>query len=233
MLLSFPTWVVHISSMVEWLVASILLYRYGKLIGRKDIEQFALLMLPHWVGGMCVIIYHLTTDSVEFWLDASKVINLIGSVALLYASLRIIRQPARPAIALASLIGIFASYNLQDWSELIPKVSVQLSSLVYFSFLVSLLFLYRKDKTVFSGLTVFGFWFVLVFVAVTIVCTHFAVNVRGYPTLTHDDLLHGFAESLLTLSNLMIAIGIAQKLKATQESLASQPERATAPQLSK
>jgi hypothetical protein len=74
---------------------------------------------------------------------------------------------------------------------------------------------------------------VLVFVAVTIVCTHFAINVRGYPTLTHDDLLHGFAESLLTLSNLMIAIGIAQKLKATQESLASQPERATAPQLSK
>jgi hypothetical protein len=190
-------------------------------------------MLPHWVGGMCVIIYHLTTDSVEFWLNASKVINLIGSAALLYASLHIIRQPARPAIALASLIGIFASYNLQDWLELIPKISVQLSSLVYFAFLVSLLVLYRKDKTVFSGLTVFGFWFVLVFVAVTIVCTHFAINVRGYPTLTHDDLLHGFAESLLTLSNLMIAIGIAQKLKAAQQALASLPDHATAPQLSK
>ncbi|MCS7210370.1 MAG: DUF3593 domain-containing protein, partial [Chloroherpetonaceae bacterium] len=47
--------------------------------------------------------------------------------------------------------------------------------------------------------------------------THYATNVRGYPTLTHDDLLHGFAESLLTASNLMIAIGIAQKLQAARK----------------
>jgi hypothetical protein len=59
---------------------------------------------------------------------------------------------------------------------------------------------------------VFGFWFVLFFVAVTIVCMHFS-KLGGYPTLTHDDVLHGFAESLLTLSNLLIVIGIQQKRK--------------------
>lgn len=221
MLLSFPTWVVHISSMVEWLVASILLYRYGKFIGRKDIERFALLMLPHWSGGMCVIIYHLTGDSVEFWLNASKVINLLGSIALLYASVSIIRRVAAPVPALTSFCGVFLLHSTEFFSEAIPAIAMQLSSAVYFLFLVSLLVLYRKDKMVFSGLTVFGFWFVLVFVAVTIVCTHFAVNVRGYPTLTHDDVLHGFAESLLTLSNLIIAIGIAQKFKAAKHAYAA------------
>ncbi|PIO47301.1 MAG: hypothetical protein CMR00_11030 [[Chlorobium] sp. 445] len=222
MLLSFPTWVVHISSMVEWVVASILLYRYGKFIGRKDIERFALLMLPHWSGGMCVIIYHLTGDSVEFWLNASKVINLFGSIALLYASISIILQPSSRAPAIASLSGVFLLHDSgASLSAAISTYAMQLSSAVYFLFLLSLLVLYRKDKTVFSGLTVFGFWFVLVFVAVTIVCTHFAVNVRGYPTLTHDDVLHGFAESLLTLSNLIIAIGIAQKFKAAKRAYAA------------
>jgi hypothetical protein len=41
---------------------------------------------------------------------------------------------------------------------------------------------------------------------------HFS-KLGGYPTLTHDDVLHGFAESLLTLSNLLIVIGIQQKRK--------------------
>ncbi|MDW8465050.1 MAG: DUF3593 domain-containing protein [Chloroherpetonaceae bacterium] len=226
MLLSFPTWVVHISSMVEWLAAAVLLHQYGKAVGRKDIEQFAWLMLPHWTGGLCVIIYHLTTDSVEFWLDASKVVNLVGSICLLYASLNIIRFNSSARTALACLFGIVMLHLSPNAAEIFPNKSFkdtlinaafQLSSLVYFIFLVSLLWLYRKDKTVFSGLTVFGFWFVLVFVVVTIVCTHYATNVRGYPTLTHDDLLHGFAESLLTASNLMIAIGIAQKLQAARK----------------
>lgn len=222
MLLSFPTWVIHISSMAEWLIAAILLRQYGRAIGRKEVENFAWLMLPHWTGGLCVIVYHLTGDTVEFWLDASKVVNLIGSLCLLYASFRLIRSDS---IAAACLVGIFVLHLSPHAAEIFPNKSFkdmlinaafQLSSLVYFIFLVSLLWLYRKDRTVFSGLTVFGFWFVLVFVAVTIVCTHFATTVRGYPTLTHDDLLHGFAESLLTASNLMIALGIAQKLRAAK-----------------
>jgi len=37
--------------------------------------------------------------------------------------------------------------------------------------------------------------------------------VRGFPTLSHDDLFHGMAESLLTISNLMIAIGAHRKIR--------------------
>ena len=76
-----------------------------------------------------------------------------------------------------------------------------------------LIVLYRRDRTVFSALTVAGFWFVLVFISVTVFCIYLATVVRGFPTLSHDDLLHGLAESLLTVSNLMIAFGAHRQIR--------------------
>ncbi|NTW11429.1 MAG: DUF3593 domain-containing protein, partial [Chlorobiaceae bacterium] len=90
---------------------------------------------------------------------------------------------------------------------------LQVSSIVYLSFLVLLLVLYRRDKTVFSGLTVAGFWFVVVFISVTVFFMYLATVNRGYVSLSHDDLLHGSAESLLTMSNLMIALGARRKIR--------------------
>jgi len=219
MLLSIPTWIIHISSMVEWGLASLFLYRYGQALRREDIKKFALLMLPHWAGGWCVIAFHLTSDTVLFWLDASKVINFVGSICLLYGSIQLLlsHRAKQATLTLSALMVLMVFQPIQTFPELYWRAKIidaifQLSSVIYFVFLVSLLFVYRRDKSVFSPITVFGFWFVLFFVVVTIVCMHFS-KMRGYPTLTHDDLLHGFAESLLTLSNLLIVIGIQQQRK--------------------
>ncbi len=219
MLLSIPTWIIHISSMIEWGLAALFLYRYGQALRREDIKKFALLMLPHWAGGWCVIFFHLTNDTVLFWLDASKVVNFVGSMCLLYGSIQLLlsHRAKQAALTLSALVVLMAFQPIQTFPELYWRAKIidaifQLSSAIYFVFLVSLLFVYRRDKTVFSPITVFGFWFVLFFVVVTIVCMHFS-KLRGYPTLTHDDVLHGFAESLLTLSNLLIVIGIQQQRK--------------------
>jgi hypothetical protein len=219
MLLSIPTWIIHISSMVEWGLASLFLYRYGQALRREDIKKFALLMLPHWAGGWCVIFFHLTSDTVLFWLDASKVINFVGSICLLYGSIQLLlsHRAKQATLTLSALMVLMVFQPIQTFPELYWRAKIidaifQLSSVIYFVFLVSLLFVYRRDKSVFSPITVFGFWFVLFFVAVTIVCMHFS-KLRGYPTLTHDDVLHGLAESLLTLSNLLIVIGIQQQRK--------------------
>jgi hypothetical protein len=219
MLLSIPTWIIHISSMVEWGLASLFLYRYGQALRREDIKKFALLMLPHWAGGWCVIAFHLTSDTVLFWLDASKVINFVGSICLLYGSIQLLlsHRAKQATLTLSALMVLMVFQPIQTFPELYWRAKIidaifQLSSVIYFVFLVSLLFVYRRDKSVFSPITVFGFWFVLFFVAVTIVCMHFS-KLRGYPTLTHDDVLHGLAESLLTLSNLLIVIGIQQQRK--------------------
>jgi hypothetical protein len=219
MLLSIPTWIIHISSMVEWGLASLFLYRYGQALRREDIKKFALLMLPHWAGGWCVIAFHLTSDTVLFWLDASKVVNFVGSICLLYGSIQLLlsHRAKQATLTLSALMVLMVFQPIQTFPELYWRAKIidaifQLSSVIYFAFLISLLFVYRFDKTVFSPITVFGFWFVLFFVAVTIVCMHFS-KLRGYPTLTHDDVLHGLAESLLTLSNLLIVIGIQQQRK--------------------
>jgi hypothetical protein len=219
MLLSIPTWIIHISSMVEWGLASLFLYRYGQALRREDIKKFALLMLPHWAGGWCVIAFHLTSDTVLFWLDASKVVNFVGSICLLYGSIQLLlsHRAKQATLTLSALMVLMVFQPIQTFPELYWRAKIidaifQLSSVIYFVFLVSLLFVYRRDKSVFSPITVFGFWFVLFFVAVTIVCMHFS-KLRGYPTLTHDDVLHGLAESLLTLSNLLIVIGIQQQRK--------------------
>lgn len=223
MLLSLPTWIIHISSMVEWLIASVLLYRYGALIGRRDVERFALLMLPHWFGGLCVLVYHITGDAVPFWFDASKVMNLVGSSALLYATLTIIfksnpkLQVPSGSAGVAAMGLLVSTYGEMMWRAYFVNLAFQLSSVVYLAFLISLIVLYRRDPTVLSPLSIFGFWFLLVFVSVAAVCNYYATQVRGFPTLTHDDLLHGFAESFLTLTNLFIVAGIRQKLRTVEQ----------------
>lgn len=198
--------------MTEWAVAMILMHRYGKLTRRKDVQRFAWLMLPHWIGGLCVLAYHTTSDRDSFWFDASKVINLIGSLSLLAASLGIILK--RRSVISAAAVMLFAP----TYSELLTRVQLvnlafQISSAVYFLFLISLIVLYRRDPQAFAPMTIFGFWFLLVFVAVAATCNYYAIQVRGFATLTHDDLLHGFAESFLTLTNLFIVFGIRQKLR--------------------
>lgn len=219
MLLSIPTWIIHISSMIEWGVAAYLLYQYGKAIARDDIKRFALLMLPHWAGGWCVILFHLSNDEVFFWLEASKVINFVGSVCLLYGTLSILLggKIKREALGGSMFMVLVMVQSVQTFPELYWRAKFiemifQVSSVVYFCFLVSLFFVYRRDKSIFSPVTVFGFWFVLVFIGITVGCMYLS-KVRGYPTLTHDDLLHGLAESLLTASNLLIVIGIQQQRK--------------------
>jgi hypothetical protein len=216
MLLSFPNWIIHLSSSLEWGVAAALLFRYGRITGRRDIRLFGLAMLPHWSGSFFVLGYHISGDSIPLLLDLSELINLFGSTALLLATLNLLKSTKKvPAAGYpTALAAIMIAGKPQSWlgADIFDAI-LQLSSVVYLTFLVLLLIIYRRDRTIFSGLTVAGFWFVLVFISVTIFCMYIATQVRGYPTLSHDDLLHGLAESLLTVSNLMIAIGAHRKIR--------------------
>ncbi len=219
MLLSFPNWIIHISSALEWGIGAAFIFRYGKLTQRRNIRLFGLAMLPHWIGSFFILGYHISTDSIPLLLDMSEVINFFGSISLLLATLNILKTTQKISatgytVALAAIMitGKPQSYMGADIFDTI----LQLSSVVYLTFLVLLLVLFRRDRTVFSGLTVAGFWFVLVFISVTVFCMYLATMVRGYPTLSHDDLLHGLAESLLTVSNLMIAIGAHRQIRKFQ-----------------
>lgn len=68
----------------------------------------------------------------------------------------------------------------------------------------------------------FGFRFLLVFVFATIPAGIYAKQAYG-DILANIDLLHGSAESLLTLTNLFIVLGFRQALSTTRSSSASSP----------
>lgn len=216
MLLSLPNWIIHLSSSLEWGIAAALLFHYGKITGRRDIRLFGLAMLPHWSGSFFVLGYHISGDTIPMLLDMSELINLFGSTALLLATLNLLKSTKKTSATsyTAALAAIMIAGKPQSYlgADIFDAI-LQLSSVVYITFLVLLLKVWRRDRTIFSGLTVAGFWFVLIFISVTIFCMYLATVVRGYPTLSHDDLLHGLAESLLSISNLMIAIGAHRKIR--------------------
>ena len=222
MLLSLPNWLIHISSSAEWGIAALLMYRYGTLIERKDIQRLGLFMIPHWIGSWFVLAYHIKGDSIPLLLDLSETVNLFGSISLLYASLGILKTlKSTTTLNVMAFAGIFLlngrpqSYMGEDIFDAI----LQVSSVVYISFLISLIIIRKRDPALLSGLTVAGFWFVLVFISVTVFFIYLSTDVRGFATLSHDDLLHGSAESLLTVSNLMIVLGIHRQIKAAKDRL--------------
>ena len=148
MLLSLPNWLIHISSSLEWGIASFLMFRYGNMIGRTDVRRLGLFMIPHWIGSWFVLAYHISGDAIPVLLDLSETVNLFGSLALLYASLGILKATkSRNRGGIIAAAGLFLvsgrpqSYMGEDVFDLI----LQISSVVYLSFLVILVKIKKRD----------------------------------------------------------------------------------------
>ncbi|CAK9875980.1 unnamed protein product [Sphagnum jensenii] len=91
------------------------------------------------------------------------------------------------------------------------------SSLFASSLLPYLGFLYHITKSKTSPkLTLFGFYFLLAFVGATIPAGVYA-KVHYGTSLSNVDWLHGGAESLLTLTNLFIVIGLRKAIREAVE----------------
>lgn len=84
-----------------------------------------------------------------------------------------------------------------------------LFALSLFPYLGFLWFMHRSGQT--PRLALFGFYFLLVFVAVTIPAGIYAQLHYGQ-ALANVDWLHGSAESLLTLTNILIVLGFNQAI---------------------
>ncbi|MGQ9865669.1 MAG: DUF3593 domain-containing protein [Pseudanabaenaceae cyanobacterium] len=85
-----------------------------------------------------------------------------------------------------------------------------LFGLSLFPYLVFLGFATRSGRM--PRLTLWGFYGTLVFVAVTIPVGLYAQRVYG-TSLANVDFLHGAAESLLTLANVLVVLGLKRALR--------------------
>ncbi|XP_037473615.1 uncharacterized protein LOC119349641 isoform X2 [Triticum dicoccoides] len=112
---------------------------------------------------------------------------------------------------------------VDPWAPGVDSQSIasQLFAVSLFPYLGFLYFMTRSKTA--PGLTLFGFYFLLAFVGAT-------TKVHYGTSLSNVDLLHGTAESLLTLTNLFIVLGLRGALRNLDKAEQSSPE---APQDSK
>ena len=85
--LSFGTWWIHIASVIEWILAIV-------LIQRRGLNGLALAMLPALVSAMAACTWHLFDNSEALrglvLLQAS--LTLLGNVVLALAALQLKRR---------------------------------------------------------------------------------------------------------------------------------------------
>ncbi|KAL6177388.1 hypothetical protein ACLB2K_048914 [Fragaria x ananassa] len=103
-------------------------------------------------------------------------------------------------------------FPVDPWAPNIDSQSIasQLFAASLFPYLGFLYFL-TKSKTA-PKLTLFGFYFLLAFVGATIPAGIYA-KVNYGTSLANVDWLHGGAESLLTLTNIFIVLGLREALR--------------------
>ncbi len=232
MLLSLPTWIVHLLTVTEWFAAMLLFERHGRLIRRRELRIFALCMTPHLLGGLGILWFHFGGDAQPRLVDAARALNFIGSLLLFAAALALALgckgANTRPAWFIV-LLGI-AWAGLQVPLSPDPSAAIfRGANLFYLLFLLSLVWLDRLDRRLFSRLTIGGFWFLLVLVAVTIFNTWVVTEQKGLSSLSHDDLRHGLSEALLSLANLMVALGAYGQLKRAKSGRSSGAAGASRP----
>lgn len=93
-------------------------------------------------------------------------------------------------------------------------IASQLFALSLFPYLGFLYFITKSNSA--PKLTLFGFYFLLAFVGATIPAGIYA-KVNYGTSLSNVDWLHGGAESLLTLTNIFIVLGLRQALRKAKD----------------
>lgn len=108
--LSIPTWVVHASSLLEWLVAMKLIYEHSEIADNPRWKGLTWGMVPSHASGLCACTFHLFYNAAALnWLVfLQSLLTLVGNSTMALAAWRIYayekqRGEAPPAAAAAPL----------------------------------------------------------------------------------------------------------------------------------
>lgn len=96
--LSIPTWIIHISSVIEWIAAIWLIWIYGEV--KRDRSWWALSfgMLPALVSAMCACTWHFfeNAESLEWLVTLQASMTVLGNITLCAAAWWIWRSAQKP-----------------------------------------------------------------------------------------------------------------------------------------
>jgi hypothetical protein len=92
--LSIPTWIIHISSVIEWMAAIWLIWTYGELTGNRSWFGLSLGMLPALVSAMCACTWHYfdNPQSLEWLVTLQATMTVVGNFTLCAAAVWIWRS---------------------------------------------------------------------------------------------------------------------------------------------
>lgn len=86
--LSIPTWIIHISSVVEWIVAIWLIWTYGELVKNPAWKALSFAMLPALVSAMCACTWHFfdNSPSLNWLVTLQAAMTVVGNVTVMLAA---------------------------------------------------------------------------------------------------------------------------------------------------
>ena len=86
--LSFLTWVIHVSSVLEWIVAIFIVNKISSFIKYKYFFWLGIAMIPNLIGAMCAITWHIYDNPVQLYglVTLQGVFTTIGNLTLAGAS---------------------------------------------------------------------------------------------------------------------------------------------------
>ncbi len=97
--LSFGTWWIHLATLLEWILAIILIVQWGKSIKSKAMIWLAVAMLPNLASAMAAITWHIFDNSESLYglvvLQAG--LTMIGNTSLAFAAWNLFRREEQPS----------------------------------------------------------------------------------------------------------------------------------------
>ena len=86
--LSIPTWFIHISSVLEWVAAIWLVWRYSEVTGDRVWRSLSYGMLPALVSAMCACTWHFFDNppSLEWLVITQASTTVLGNCTLCAAA---------------------------------------------------------------------------------------------------------------------------------------------------
>eukprot|EP00877_Chromochloris_zofingiensis_P005878 jgi/Chrzof1/1543/Cz10g11230.t1 len=89
--LSLPTWAIHVSSVLEWVTAMVLMWKYAEVSGNSTWKGMTWAMMPSLGSAMAACTWHFFYNSpdLEFLVALQAFLTVMGNIAFWVAAYRI------------------------------------------------------------------------------------------------------------------------------------------------
>lgn len=95
--LSLPTWTIHVASVVEWVVAMALVWKFGDNPKYAAWKGLTWGMVPLLGGAMCACTWHFfyNAESLEILVTLQAALTMIGNFTMWLAAYRIFKSSSK------------------------------------------------------------------------------------------------------------------------------------------